>query len=274
MHGPDGRLLSEWVPPGEPTEVGMGPIFIAAAPDGTIYASVQMLDTIHKLKVVTKEGEPLGGPVEASGGASPSVEPAHASPAPSPDAAILTVPVDEFAVPFSIDLPQGGWGVREVGATSFQVGASQPASGGDRARVHAFVVDDVFPDPCNPGSSLMDPPVGPSVDDLVHALGQLAGFRVIDMSDVEIDGHAGKAIDLENSLDVTECQADPWLPQWTYSGNGGQPIEHGPPSGTYQRIIVLDVDGQRVVLETWMFPYTLRETVAEAEQVLESIDFH
>jgi sugar lactone lactonase YvrE len=59
IFSPDGRLLSEWVPPGEPTEVGMGPIHVAAGPDDTIYVSVQMLDTIHKLRVVMEEGEAL-----------------------------------------------------------------------------------------------------------------------------------------------------------------------------------------------------------------------
>jgi sugar lactone lactonase YvrE len=60
VYGPDGQLLSEWVPPGEPTEVGMGPLFVAVAPDGRIYVSVQMLDTIHVLDVEMEAREALG----------------------------------------------------------------------------------------------------------------------------------------------------------------------------------------------------------------------
>jgi hypothetical protein len=48
---------------------------------------------------------------------------------------------------------------------------------------------------------------------------------------------------------------------------------HRPPGGTYQQIIGLDVDGLRVVLERWTFPYTSLETFDEADRVLQSIDF-
>lgn len=59
VFSPDGRRLSEWIPPGEPTEVGIGPIHVATGPDDTVYVSLQMLDTIYKLKVVMAEAAPL-----------------------------------------------------------------------------------------------------------------------------------------------------------------------------------------------------------------------
>ena len=93
------------------------------------------------------------------------------------------------------------------------------------------------------------------------------------MRDVEVDGYRGKAIDLENALDASACESSPWLPQWTYVGSNGNEFTHGPPTETYQRIVVLDVDGQRVVLERWTFPYTSPETIEEADRVLESVDF-
>jgi sugar lactone lactonase YvrE len=270
LFSPEGGLLSEWVPPGEPTEVGMGPLHVAAGSDGTIYVSVQMLDTIHRLKVAMADGEPLGAP--------PSPRPALASPA-GPAAAVaprqasmLSIPVDDFTVPFDIEVPQGSWGVHEVGPSFFQARSSQPTTG-DPALVSASIVADVFTDPCHPGSSRMAPSLGPSVEDLVDVLGRLEGFRVIEVRDVELDGHRGKAIDLENTIDASACGSSLWLPQWTYVGSNGNESKHGPPGDTYQRIFVLDVDGQRVVLERWTLPYTAPETIDEADRVLESIDF-
>jgi hypothetical protein len=273
VFSPEGRLLSEWIPPGEPTEVGIGPLHVAAGLDGTIYVSVQMLDTIHKLNVVMEDGEPLGSPPSPPlAVASLTGAATDAAVAPG-QASMLSIPVDEFVLPFDIELPEGSWGVEQAGASIFRARTSEFATDGDPAFVNASIVDDVFTDPCHPGSSRMAPAPGPSVDDLVHALGRMEGFRVLEMRDVEVDGHRGVAIDLENTLDPAVCESPPWLPQWTYLGSSGGEVLHGPPGGTHQRILVLDVDGQRVVLERWTFPYTSGETFAAADRVLESIDF-
>jgi hypothetical protein len=185
----------------------------------------------------------------------------------------LTVPFRDFAVPFELRLPSGDWGVSRVGASVVEVGTSQPAAGGDPASIHAFIVDEVIADPCNPGASGGGGASRLTVEGMVDTLTRLEGFRVVGVRDVELDGRAGKVVDLENTLDTSACERDPWLPQWTYLGPSGQPIQHGPGGDTQQRVFILDVDGKVFVIDAWIFPFTSMETLAEVERVIDSLRF-
>ena len=119
----------------------------------------------------------------------------------------------------------------------------------------------------------MDPPLGPSVDDLVTAMTNLEGFRSGPVTDVELDGHSGRVFDLENSIDSSACEGAPWLPQMTFERVPGVIEERGPAGEFHQKVYVLDVDGQRVLVESWSFGDTTRENVIEVDEVLRSIDF-
>ena len=58
----------------------------------------------------------------------------------------------------------------------------------DESGVGFVIVDNVVSDPCDPTQPHLVPPVGPSVDDLVTAISNLAGFEATDPVDVTVDG--------------------------------------------------------------------------------------
>ena len=121
----------------------------------------------------------------------------------------------------------------------------------------------------------MSPPVSLTVDGLTDALTHLAGYRVGPVTDVEIDGHRGKAFDLDDAADMTACDDHTWLPQWTFDGSrSGESydIDNGDLANAHQRIAVLDVDGTAVLV--WTFFVDARsDWVQAANQVMESIHF-
>jgi hypothetical protein len=145
------------------------------------------------------------------------------------------------------------------------------------ALVGVYVPTGTYSDPCRTEEGPLDPPIGPSVDDLTDALTSLVGFRAGPVSDIMIDGFHGKTFDLEHSIDVSTCSDDPRLTQMTYDGGMGDSVIEtaiGVYGGTHQRVAILDVEGTRVLIQTWTYHGSSREDVAEAHAILESIDFH
>jgi DNA-binding beta-propeller fold protein YncE len=263
---PDGRLASTWdIPDADPTD-GSNPI--AIGPDGTIYVAVWHQDVIHRLRAVPEERESQS----ESDVASPSRAPLSSgaamldtSPLPSTGTFVVDAP---FAKPFTALRPQG-WKVNWVDAPG---GVAMNTDRGGEVRV--FVPVNAYADACESTEGQMDPPVGPSVDDLVEALTHVPGFRVVrPVTDIEIDGHQGKVFDLESTLILGDCPDDGlWLPLWTYQGADAETFA-GPGSNFHQRIAVLDVGGTRVLVETWTFSDTPIEVIRQTEAVFESIDF-
>ena len=119
--GPDGTIRSEWIPDVEPTEIGLGPMFVVAAPDGSVYVSLQLYDTIRKFHVV--ESELVEDTVSST--AAPShapTLPAGSSPRPI---AVETTSFDRFKVPFTLDLP-ATWHTQDQGLGIVNVGEDRP----------------------------------------------------------------------------------------------------------------------------------------------------
>ena len=184
--------------------------------------------------------------------------------------------IDEtFLVPFSVDLPPT-W-VR----TDLRRGRVQVGKGRDPLKpawVGVYLPTGTYSDPCRTEQGPVDPPIGPSVEDLTEALTTLVDFRAGPVSDITIDGYHGKTFDLEHSIDISTCSDDPWLTQMTYDGGMGDSVIEtgvGAIKGMHQRIAILDVEGTRVLIQTWTFNHgSLLKDVAEAHTILESIDFH
>lgn len=127
--------------------------------------------------------------------------------------------------------------------------------------------DRVYADPCRWKTSIIDPPVGPTVDDLANALADQAMRGDAVPVDVTIDGHDGKYLEMSVPTDIdfaADCD-DGFFYSW-----GGR-FHQGP--GQVDGVYILDVDGQRQVLIAHHMPGTSAADLAEQHAIVESIDF-
>jgi len=128
----------------------------------------------------------------------------------------------------------------------------------------------------------LDPPVGPSVDDLATALSELAPFAVVaPATDVTAFGYSGKHLELtvpadqpvdsaaENFHDFTGC-VDGELKSWISTTNEG-PFGGYETPGYTEEFWILDVDGTRLVLVQGTTPGTPTEDIAERDAIFDSI---
>ena len=178
-----------------------------------------------------------------------------------------TYVLDRFPVYLAFDIPDGsptGWHAGQAAEDTAVMLWNTPP---DITYVFAFWdVDNVYVDPCDPTAGEVEPPVGPSVDDLVAALLNLPGLQATAPVDVTVGAFHGKEIEL-TTLDVGDC---PGVTAFS-AGEGTNPQYVNPLEGESFRVQVLDVDGVRIVLYT--AEPDERDPAAEAElqQILDSI---
>jgi hypothetical protein len=219
-----------------------------------------------------RSGGGIGGP-----GAAPSLTPAP-TPTPSPTPASTPTPkplgatdvgtrlagsyqvIDPFPVPFSVRLD--GYQLEELsqGGVSFSLPGSLPSFG-------VYVPDGTHADPCKADSSPR--PVPMTVDGLVGAWDSMRGFKVESATDVTIDGHAGKAVVLSNTvIQDPPCRfGRDWVTIFTYAG--GPPRGAATNPGLTQYLWVVDVGGRPVVID----PGTQASNFDELDPVVQSLDF-
>ena len=271
---PDGRILSAWQ---DPRDTGDGPIGVGVAPDGTVYLASLVGGDLRKLTMarttLLTDTSPVPTEPDATTDPAASAEPSTA-PDTSPAAMITLGSSGVFDVPVSFSATER-WHVNAEarGALDLQL-VRDPDNW--PAYVTAFVPIDVYRDPCQASLGLVEPPIGPGVDDLVDALIAQPGFTVGEVTDVVIDGHHGKQFDLENTIDIRGCTGDPWLPQWTFdqaSEGVSVPADASSLPRSHQRIAILDVDGKRVLLQAWTMSSTRPDEIEEAWAVFDSVDF-
>jgi len=129
----------------------------------------------------------------------------------------------------------------------------------------------VYSDPC--GGVLMDPPIGPSVDDLAGALAAMPGFDTTAPTQVSVDGVAtGKYLELAVRADAGCPNPGLWADP-PDSHNGAGPV--GPPSWGAElpnsRIWILDVDGVRLVVSALSSDTATAADLAELQAVIDSV---
>ena len=167
---------------------------------------------------------------------------------------------DPFPVQASFTVPNG-WEVWAYTTAASQVNLAKPEVG----EVSLEIVDNVSADPCT--SEPLDPPVGPSVDELVAALSNLSefGFEVSPATDITIDGFRGKQLALQAPPNETpEC--DGWLTWRTTTRQNGV----GP--GESNEVRILDVDGVRLMISVAHGPAELPPGArSEIDAVVDSI---
>jgi len=211
---------------------------------------------------------PLGG---GPGGPAPTPSP---SPTPTPRVMAIDpegwpplepgtyVTPDPFLFPLTFTAP-AGWQGKVGGPNAVFL---RRADG--RGEVALSFFETVYADPCHYNGPL-DPPPGPSVDDLATALTSMPGLDVTTPTDVTLGGFAGKQLTLTAPASFADCTLSPdgnfrvWeLPLG--ATNDLLPGQRDP-------VWILDVDGQRLVIDALEQPGMTAADKAEVQRILDSI---
>ena len=115
--------------------------------------------------------------------------------------------------------------------------------------VGAWVIGDVYADPCRWETTLLDPPPGSSVDTLVAALADQKGLRVSTPTDITVDGYAGSSIErtVHAGTNLADCDGGHFRP-WLGIGGGGLNERYLDP-GEHVMLWIIDVDGVPLVID-------------------------
>jgi hypothetical protein len=137
--------------------------------------------------------------------------------------------------------------------------------------VGSSTVANIFADRCQWAGTELDPPVGPTVDDLAAAFATVWGLGATAPVDVVLDGFAGKhmVLTVPTDVDLDGCDNGQFR-AWMDNG-GGYRWYQGP--GQIEEVWILDVEGDRILVRTSYFPELSAQARAEQQQVIESIRF-
>jgi hypothetical protein len=126
-------------------------------------------------------------------------------------------------------------------------------------------------DPFNEGGGLLDPQLGPSVDDLANALvDQPAYANVVGPTDVVVDGYRGMRVELAvpDDAEITDCAGETDFVSW-FDRAAHVRCHQGP--GQVDHVLILDVEGHRLVIDAMFFPASPQEHKDALETMIESI---
>lgn len=176
-------------------------------------------------------------------------------------------------LPVIFTVPEGwgnaGWAIERPPGASSQF----TAKAGD-AWISFGTVGQTYSDPCKYQSTALDPPLGPTVQDFVTALGQQVGSNATTPSAATIDGFSGQALQIEIpvGIDAPNCEGREYR-LWVAPGQGDPARNTGNLSGLDDRLWVLDVNGIRLVIESLAPMAATDAQRSEAEAIVESIHF-
>ena len=164
-----------------------------------------------------------------------------------------------FPVELTVDLP-AGWSSCSIGVMEQGVCRS-PAQDEFAMGITFLVIENVVADPCN-GSDLQEPPVGPTVEDLVDAVSSLEGFETTPAEDATVGGYRAKRL-MVTAPDEPGCALFTWATPDRTNGVGQSEIND---------LHIVDVDGVRIFISAAYFPEVVTpEDLAATEEVLASI---
>ncbi len=126
------------------------------------------------------------------------------------------------------------------------------ATAGSELAIATWVVENVYRDGCRWADSIFDPPVGSSIDDLATAFASLEDREVTTPVERSLDGFDARdlTMTIPTTFDAEFSACDEggigtMFRYWTAPG-GGVRYSQGP--GERQRLLLIDVDGTRVLV--------------------------
>jgi hypothetical protein len=174
-------------------------------------------------------------------------------------------------VPITVSVSTPGWfGERGEGF----VVKGEDAGGPDGAGMIVFEGRDlyVYADPCQWATTRPDTPAA-TVDELVVALTAQATRDASAPVDVTVDGHEGKSITLHVPDDAVFSTCDHGeFGSWG-QGSNPTPARYHQDPGQIDKLWIVDVDGQPVILDIAWYEGTPQAVVDELEAMVESTTF-
>lgn len=140
-----------------------------------------------------------------------------------------------------------------------------------QAELSMWSVDNVVADGCPKDpldARLMDPPVGPSVEELATALRAIPGVRASAPVAAAVDGFGGVRLNL-TLPDQPDCE---FFQLWISPPSRGEAWTYAGPAGWVHQIWVVDVDGLRFLIDAASAPDAPAELLRELDQIVASID--
>ena len=130
-------------------------------------------------------------------------------------------------------------------------------------------VGDVYADGCQ--WTELDPPLGPTVDDLATLWADLPGFTATAPVDITIDGYAGQRVDYTlPDYNEADCLGGKFG-LWREDNSLGGPNFWAQVPKQQNRQWIIDVDGTRLVINEESKPGTALTPLAEMDPFLDSI---
>jgi hypothetical protein len=159
----------------------------------------------------------------------------------------------------TVDVP-AGWG-----ANGWVVLGPNGNQAPDGMAIRFYTAANLFLNPLAPDEGVLDPAVGPSVDDLVTAMVDHPDWTTTDPTAVSIDGYAGQVVEVTLPAGASEA-----TPFYLFGDEtGGQ--EWGWAAGQVFDIYVIDVGGERLVIDAFHYPGTSAEDLAAQRSVIDSV---
>jgi len=192
--------------------------------------------------------------------ATPTATPIPSSGAMKPGTYVFSTFDPDFDASYRItmDIPDGYEGFE--GFAVIKLGENQGMS--------TWVVGDVYADPCHWIGTLLDPPVGSSVDGLVAALASQKGRHASTPTDVTVDGFAGKYMErtVPARINLADCDGGEFR-TWLGTDGGARYLD----PGQRDLLWIVDVDGTALVIDAALGAGTSAQDRAERIQIVKSI---
>jgi hypothetical protein len=167
---------------------------------------------------------------------------------------------DALPVRIGITVPEG-W----LASPTAQVQSTAPGGGA----LTFTLVEGVYADPCHLEEGLIDPPVGPTVDDLAIALAGLPSASATGPTETVVDGYPAVSVTLTAPASFADCTGErdgPLFRLW------GVPGWHWLEPGERNRIWIVAIDGTRLVISAEEFVDSSPDTLAQLNAIIASID--
>jgi hypothetical protein len=118
--------------------------------------------------------------------------------------------------------------------------------------------------------------VGPTVDDLATALVAQKGRNATAPTDVTLSGYPAKRVELSIPADLDRATCDEGVIRtWVAPGEDTALVNEtenlGMHPGQLNVVYIVDVDGDRLVIDTWHMPGTSAADLAELDAILASM---
>jgi hypothetical protein len=118
----------------------------------------------------------------------------------------------------------------------------------EKAAIGATAIENLYVDPCQPELGLLDPAVGPTVDDLVTALEAVPGLTFSDPIPIDQDGADGVRIDYVPPDEFGDCLGQGETGDILLGTAPGGGDVYAPSGASPVIYYIFDVDGTRVVI--------------------------